>query len=170
MDLICAVDESWAIGKNNALLYHLPEDLRFFKETTMGKALVCGKKTLLSFPGGKPLPGRRHFVLTHSRLPKNEQITVSRSVPTLLKKVKKAEKETGVFLAGGASVYAQLYRYCKKAYITKIRARAEDADAHFPDLDSDPAFALVSESEVFTSKNGLRYSFCVYENLSPLPY
>ena len=60
--------------------------------------------------------------------------------------------------------------YCKKAYITKIHSHQVPATVFFPDLDRDPDFELISESEVLTSKTGLRYSFCVYENRSPIPF
>ena len=87
MNLIVAVDENWGIGKGNDLLFHIPEDMKFFRATTIGKSVVCGKNTLLSFPGGKPLPQRRHFVLTHGTLEEDENLVAVHSVDDLLDRI-----------------------------------------------------------------------------------
>ena len=80
MNLICAVDENWAIGKDNDLLFPIPEDLKNFRRLTIDHNVICGKNTLFSFPGQKPLPRRKHFVLTHSSLEETEQLAVAGSI------------------------------------------------------------------------------------------
>ena len=80
MDLIVAVDENWAIGKGNELLFHISEDMKFFRNKTIGKNVICGKKTLLSFPDSKPLPDRHHFVLTRGEHPSYQNMTVVHSL------------------------------------------------------------------------------------------
>ncbi len=163
MNLIVAVDENWGIGKGNDLLFRIPEDMKFFRSVTVGKNVVCGKNTLLSFPGGKPLPDRKHFVLTHSDLPYHENLEVVRSLEELEEKISSLPEDE-VILIGGASVYRQLYKKCKKAFVTKILAKDKEADTFFPDLSADPDFFLEEEGKVMVSKNGLSYRFCVYSN------
>ena len=161
MDLIVAVDLDWGIGKGNDLLFHLPEDMRFFRAKTTGHTVVLGRKTLESFPGGKPLPNRRHLLLTRGSFPGTEQLTVLHDLSELEKELETIDDE--VYLIGGASLYRQLYEKCRFAYVTKILERAE-ADAHFPDLDADPTFEVVSEGDVMESKTGIRYQFLTYKN------
>jgi dihydrofolate reductase len=163
MNLIVAVDENWGIGKNNDLLYHVPEDMKFFRSMTLGKNVVCGKKTLLSFPDGKPLPNRKHYVLTHGTLEENENL-VAVSDSDHLEKLISDIPEDEVLLIGGGSVYRQLYKKCKLAYVTKIYASEKEADIFFPDLDEDPDFELISPVEIQESKNGIRFAFLVYQN------
>ena len=163
MNLIVAVDENWGIGKGNDLLFSVPEDMKFFRSTTMGKYVVCGRKTLESFPGQKPLPNRFHFVLTRTPRASQEGLVFLTDGDSLRSAIASLP-EDDVFLIGGAEIYRQFYSLCKRAYVTKIFAADPDADAHFPNLDEDPNFFLAEQGEVLESKNGLRYSFCVYEN------
>ncbi len=163
MDLIVAVDENWAIGKGNELLFHISEDMKFFRNKTIGKNVICGKKTLLSFPDSKPLPDRHHFVLTSGEFPSCENMTVVHSLDELMEKIKDIPQDD-VMLIGGASVYEQLYKLCKRAYVTKIQAKVDDADAFFPNLDNDSDFTLISSSEQLVSKKGIPFSFMTYEN------
>lgn len=162
MDLIVAVDQEWGIGKKNDLLFHLPEDMRFFRQMTSGHTVVLGRKTLESFPDGKPLPNRRHIVLTRGDDLQGENLITVHSLRELLETLEKIRGK--VFLIGGASIYKQLYRQCKNAYVTKILSDGE-ADVFFPDLDHDPFFRLVEEGEVQHSAAGLFYRFVKYENI-----
>ncbi|MBQ3866709.1 MAG: dihydrofolate reductase [Clostridia bacterium] len=161
MDLIVAVDLDWGIGKDNDLLFHIPEDMKFFRATTIGKTVVLGRKTLESFPGGKPLPGRRHLVLTRQDLSPVDNLTVLHDLSELDMALGEIDGE--VYLIGGASLYRQLYDRCRFAFVTRILERAE-ADAFFPDLDADPSFELVSEGEVKESTCGVRFQFLKYKN------
>jgi dihydrofolate reductase len=119
MDMIVAVDQNWGIGKGNDLLFHIPEDMKFFRQMTLGKNVVCGKKTLLSFPGGKPLPNRRHFVLTRGELEENENLVKVSSIDDLFQKIGEIPTDD-VMVIGGESVYRQLLPFCKRIYVTRI--------------------------------------------------
>ncbi len=163
MNMIVAVDENWAIGKNNDLLFHIPEDMKFFRQMTLGKNVVCGKKTLLSFPGSKPLPDRKHFVLTHSDLAECENLVRVSSLDDLFEKLK-GISEDDIVVIGGESVYRQLLPFCKKVYVTKIFSSDPDADVFFPCLDKDKNFTPIIVGEKTVSKNGLSFSFVTYEN------
>lgn len=164
MNLIVAVDENWGIGKGNDLLFRVPEDMKYFRSMTIGKNVVCGKNTLLSFPNSKPLPERRHFVLTHGILDEDENLVAIHSVDELMERVSRLPEDE-VFVIGGASVYQQLLPQCKKIYVTKIYASDPEADTFFPNLDEDSSFSLSVPGERLTSKNGLEYSFCIYEKI-----
>ena len=165
MNLIVAVDKSWGIGKNNELLFHVPEDMKFFRKTTLEKVVVCGKNTLFSFPGSKPLPKRKHFILTHQNLEESENLKVANSIEDLLSKIQSIPSDD-VFVIGGESVYRQLLPYCKKAFVTKFLALDPEADTFFPNLDENPDFILVDNGEELVSENGIKFRFTIYENKS----
>lgn len=164
MNLIVAVDENWAIGKKNDLLFRIPEDMKFFRKMTLDRAVVCGKNTLFSFPDQKPLPRRHHFVLTHSDLADTEQMTVLHDLDALQEALSSYDPDD-VFVIGGGSVYKQLYRKCRLLYVTKIFSTCCEADTFFPNLDQETGFRLLEEGPVQASENGLKYSFCIYQNL-----
>lgn len=163
MNLVVAVDSSWGIGKDNDLLYHIPEDMKFFRQLTLENYVICGRKTLISFPDSKPLPNRIHYVLTGGELEESETLIAVHTLKELEKAVSSLDDER-VFVIGGESVYRQLYKKCKKAYVTKIFCGDKEADVFFPNLDLDPDFKLVEEGEVQVSKNGKRFAFFIYEN------
>ena len=122
MNLIVAVDENWAIGKDNKLLVSIPSDMKFFRETTTGKVVVMGRKTLESFPNGLPLKNRTNIVLTRNRDYQVKDAIVVHSVPELLVKLDKYSSED-VYVIGGDSVYQELLPYCDVAHVTKIKDR-----------------------------------------------
>ena len=133
MNLIAAVDKNWAIGYQNKLLTSIPEDMKFFRQTTTGKVVVMGRKTLESFPGKKPLKNRTNIVLTKNPSYQAEGAIVVHSEDELREELKKYDSED-IFVIGGESIYRQLLDECDKAYITKIEY-AYTADAYFPNLD-----------------------------------
>ena len=118
MNLIVAVDKNWAIGLGNQLLVSIPQDMKFFRETTKGKVVAMGRKTLESFPGGQPLKNRVNVVLTTDKDYKTKGITLVHSIEDMVEELKKYEEED-VYVIGGETIYRQLLPYCKKAYITK---------------------------------------------------
>lgn len=132
---IVAVDENWAIGKNNSLLYYIPIDLKFFKEATSGNIVVCGYNTLMSFPNKKPLPNREHIVLTRKELPNGDKIRFAHSVAEVENIIRSIDNNKEVYICGGESVYHQMIDMCDKVLVTKIKASTADADAFFPNLD-----------------------------------
>jgi len=166
MKLIVAVDKNWGIGRNNDLLFSLPLDMKHFKETTSGKAVVMGRKTLLSLPGGKPLKNRTNIVLSGTSGVgectdgESKYLKVD-SVKTLLDVIKVFPPDD-VFVIGGARVYRELLPYCTEAVITKVDADGQ-AELFIPDLDKSADWELVSESEP-VQDGEYEIRFCVYKN------
>ncbi|MBP0990488.1 MAG: dihydrofolate reductase [Oscillospiraceae bacterium] len=161
MNVIAAVDSNWGIGFKNELLFHIPRDLKFFKEKTLGKTVIMGRKTLESLPGGKPLKERKTLILSSSKK-KIEGCESFASVEKLLERIASLKTED-VFVCGGQSVYEALLPFCDTAYITKIRESAP-ADKFFPDLDKEDGWELTDESELFEF-DGIGYSFCTYKKI-----
>ena len=158
MELIVAVDKNWGIGKGNDLLFRISEDLKRFKAMTVGHAILVGKRTLDSFPGGKPLPNRTNIVLC---FPEEECPPEVRKVTSVEEAVAVCREYDVVYVSGGESIYRQLLPYCQKAHVTKIHS-AKDADRFFPNLDEDPSWQITDESPVQT-QDSLQYSFITYE-------
>ena len=154
MNLIVAVDSNWAIGKENKLLVSIPQDMKFFRETTKGKVVAMGRKTLESFPGGQPLKNRVNVVLTTDKNYKVKDTVIVHTIEEMLDELKKYDSED-IFVIGGESIYRQLLPYCTKAYITKID-HAYDADTYFPNLDEDPEWEMTKISEEQTYFDGLQ--------------
>ena len=160
MNLIANVDINWAIGKNNQLLVKIPADMKFFRETTTGKVVVMGRKTLESFPNGQPLKNRTNIVLTHDRSYQVKEAIVVYSMDELHEELKKYPSED-IYIIGGESIYRQLVDECDVAHITKVDF-AYDADAHFPNLDEKPEWRNTQDSEEQTYFD-LIYHFYKYE-------
>ena len=159
MDLIVAADKKWGIGKDGGLLASLPTDMKYFKEHTMGKVVVMGRKTLESLPGKRGLPKRTNIVLTSKKDYEAERCIIVNSEKELFEKI--AEYEPGdVMLIGGGAMYSKYYRLCDRLYVTKMDADL-GADTFIPDFDEDPEFEIVSESEPVT-ENGVTFRFVVY--------
>ena len=159
MNLIVAVDSNWGIGCANKLLFHIPDDLKFFKKTTMGKVVVMGHSTFKSLPGAIPLKGRENIVLSTDTTLSIQGATVVNSVAQLLVALESYSPEE-VFIIGGAQVYALMLEYCNVAYITKIGASAR-ADTYFPNLDKYPQWEIENISQPQES-NGIPYKWCKY--------
>lgn len=162
MNLIAAVDNNWAIGKNNQLLVRIPADQKFFRETTTGKVVVMGRKTLESFPNGLPLKNRVNIVLTHDMDYKVKDAIVLHSMDELHEELKKYNSED-IFVIGGEKIYEQLVDECDVAHITKIDYEY-DADAYFPNLDQKPEWVITGDSEEQTYFD-LIYYFYRYEKV-----
>ena len=162
MNLIAAVDENWAIRKNNQLLVSIPADMKFFRTTTTGKVVVMGRKTLESFPNGLPLKNRTNIVLTHDRSYRVKDAIIVYSMDELWEELKKYDSDD-IYVIGGESIYRQLVDACDVAHITKIDF-AYDADAYFPNLDEKPDWELTADSEEQTYFD-LIYHFLKYEKV-----
>ncbi len=158
MNAIVAVDRNWGIGRDGDLLVHIPGDLKYYKEKTIGNHIIAGRKTLESFPGGKPLPGRENIVLTRDPNYAKEGCTVCRTVEEVREAVKDYDPET-VFVAGGAEIYKEFFELCDAFYVTKID-ETFDADRYFPNLD-EMKMEVVWESEPQKEK-GITYRFLKY--------
>lgn len=162
MNLIVAVDKNWAIGKDNGLLVSIPADMKFFRETTIGKVVVMGRKTLESFPGGQPLKKRTNIVLTRDANYNVKDAIVVHSIEALLEELKKYEQEE-IYVIGGESIYRALLPHCNVAYVTKIN-HAYAADTYFPNLDEMADWEITGVSEEQTYFN-LEYEFVRYERV-----
>ena len=155
MNVIVAVDQNWAIGKDGDQLAYLSEDLKRFKSLTTGHPVILGRKTLATFPGGRPLKGRRNLILSRNTDFAPEGAEVFSDVETL-----RAAAPEDAFVIGGASVYRQLLPWCDTAYVTKID-QAFPADCYFPDLDQDPVWEQTEESAPL-EQDGIVYRYVTY--------
>lgn len=166
MQAIVVVDKNWGIGRKNDLLFHLPEDMKHFRAATLGKTVVMGSNTLLSFPGGRPLPKRRNVVLWPGG-EKREDCTVVGSLEELSAALGEENPED-VFIVGGAMFYRTMLPYCARAIVTKVDADG-GAEVFFENLDRLPGWKLADESAPVLD-GGLELRFCVYENADPKPF
>lgn len=162
MNLIVAVDKNWAIGKDNKLLVSIPQDMKFFRETTMGKVVVMGRKTLESFPGGQPLKKRTNIVITRDKNYSVKDAIVVHSVEEALEELKNYNSED-VYVIGGDSIYRQMLPYCHVAHVTKIN-HAYEADTYFPNLDEKEEWLVTGVSDEQTYFD-LEYEFVRYERV-----
>ena len=156
MKLIVAVDRNWAIGKDGDQLVYIPEDLKRFKALTTGHPVILGRKTLATFPGGRPLKGRRNLILSRDPAFAPEGAEVFRDLETLL-----AAAPEDSFVIGGASVYAALLDRCDTAYVTKIEQSFPGADCFFPDLDARPDWRVEEEGPELEDQ-GVRFRYVTY--------
>lgn len=161
MNMILSVSLDWGIGKDNDLLFHVKEDMAFFRRTTMGKCVVMGRKTLESFPDAKPLPKRDNVVLTHSPDYAPEGVTVCHSVQEVLDYAARYDTDD-VFIIGGAQIYELFMPYCKRIYLTKFKA-SKPCDRYFVNLDEKDDFKCIMT--VPREDNGLEYEFTLYERV-----
>lgn len=158
MNVIVAVDENWGIGKDGDQLIYLSEDLKRFKALTMGHSLILGRKTMATFPGGRPLKGRRNLILSRNPDFAPQGGEVYHSLEDLL-----AHAPEDAFVIGGASVYQALLHRCDTAYVTKIQKRFP-ADCWFPNLDRDPAWRA-EESPEELEQEGVFYRYVTYRRV-----
>lgn len=164
MDLVVNVTENWGIGKDGKLLVSISADLKRFRQLTTGKTVILGRKTLSTFPGGRPLKNRTNLILSHSGVTV-EGAEVLPDLEALLARLKDCDLEQ-VSVIGGASVYRALLPYCSRAYITKTLLSPE-ADTFFPDLDAMDNWS-VAETGPVLEENGVRFQYIDYVNSSPL--
>ena len=162
MNLIVAVDQNWAIGKDNKLLVSIPADMKMFREETSGKVVVLGRKTLETFPNGLPLKNRTNIVITKNPDFDGKGAIVVHSIEEALEEVKKYPSED-VYCIGGDSIYKQMLPYCDTAHVTRIDF-AYEADSYFPNLDEMPEWKITAESDEQTYFD-LEYSFVKYERV-----
>ena len=145
MNMIAAVDSKWAIGNKNKLLISIPADMKMFRQETMGKVVVMGRKTLESFPGQKPLPKRTNIVLTAKKDYNAGDAVVVHSIDELMEELKKYDTND-ICIIGGETIYRQMLPYADVCHITKID-REYEADAYFPNLDKDEEWEITAESD-----------------------
>ncbi|MBQ8144175.1 MAG: dihydrofolate reductase [Butyricicoccus sp.] len=157
MIAVMAVDLQNGIGKDGGLLCHLPGDLKHFRELTMGKTVILGRKTLATFPGGRPLVGRRNIILTRDPDFACEGAAVCHSVDEV-RAVCADVPADEVCVIGGGTVYDQFLPYTHKLELTRIERRF-DADTFFPFEEED--WTMTEQSELI-EENGIAYRYCTY--------
>ena len=157
---IVAVDEKWGIGKKNGLLFDLPLDMKFFRETTSGKTVCMGYNTLLSFPNGKPLKNRKNIVICPEGVTGDGFIAVH-DMPEMLETIGKEDGD--VYVIGGAYFYKSMLPYCDEVFVTKVKADG-NAEVFFENLDEREDFELKEEGEELQT-NGYTIKFTKYKNL-----
>ena len=152
--IIAAIGKNRELGKNNNLIWHLPNDLKFFKEVTSNHTIIMGRKTFDSLP--RMLPNRKHIVLTSSEnLP--SEVEVYKELKQLLEQYKDSTEE--IFIIGGASIYSQFLEHSDKLYLTEIDEEEKSADVFFPEFNkSNYTSELIRENE----DNGIKYKHMVY--------
>ena len=165
LSIIVAVAQNGAIGRNNELLWHISEDLKYFKNTTTGHPVIMGRKTYESI--GRPLPGRRNIVLTRGSMEippiKNPQTTSMELVSSLDEIYNIAAGDEEFFIMGGGMLYNATVEKADFLYITKIFAQVEDADTFFPAIDEN-VWEIAKEGEILhDEENGIDFQFVVYK-------
>lgn len=158
MNLIVAVDKNWAIGKNGDQLVYIQEDLKRFKALTFGHPVILGRKTLETFPSGRPLKGRRNLILSRSL---DSALVNGAEVFSSLETLLSIDLEDA-FVIGGASVYAALLDRCDTAYVTKIDCGFQNPDCFFPDLDKRPDWSVSEEGQEL-EEHGIKFRYVTYK-------
>lgn len=155
-------DIKYGIGKRNGLLFSLPKDMKFFRETTLNHVVCMGENTLLSFPGGKPLKNRTSIVLSQDPTHNYEGVINVHGFEDFLREMKKHAERDTVFVIGGASIYRQTLPYVDEVYLTKVNADG-GAEVFFVNLDEEKDFELIKESAP-EMDGDIEIKFTVYRN------
>ena len=158
LSIIVAIAKNNVIGKDNKLIWHLPEDLKRFKELTTGKIIIMGRKTFESL--GRVLPNRKHIILTKNKDFKcnHEMVEIVTDIKELDKYIKSEEEN---FVIGGASIYKMFMPYANKMYVTKIDEEF-DGDTFFPNIDENEWKAETKEKGITDEKNPYNYEYITY--------
>ena len=159
-------DNKWGIGKRNGLLFSLPLDMKFFKETTLNHIVAMGENTLLSFPHSKPLKNRVNIVLSKDFSHNYDGCINVHDFNDFISLIKKYSLDDDVYIIGGASIYNQTLPYVDMVYLTKVDDDG-GAEVFFTNLDELDNFVLIKESEPILD-NGHNIRFCTYQNIKKL--
>ena len=162
MNMIVAVDENWAIGNKGELLVRIPNDQKMFRNETIGKVVVLGRKTMDTFPQKQPLPKRTNIILTRNPEYKVKDAVVVHSIDELMEELENYNSEE-IYIIGGDSIYQQMLPYCDVAHVTYIE-QSYAADSYFPNLDKDPEWVMTAESDEQTYFD-ITYYFRKYERI-----
>ena len=155
ISMIACVGKNLELGKNNDLIWHLPNDLKYFKKITSGKTVIMGRRTFDSLPG--ILPKRCNIVLQLPNESNIEGVEIFNDIESILKRV---ENEEEVFVIGGASIYRQFLEYANKLYLTEVHQSCKDAEVYFPIFDKKLYNRIVCGHN---EDNNIKYDFVIYE-------
>ncbi len=153
LSMIAAVGKGNELGKNNGLIWNIPNDLKFFKEKTIGKTVVMGANTFHSI--GKPLPQRKNIVITHQNI---DKVSIYKSIREFLIDYKNKTEE--VFIIGGASIYKEFIDYVSTIYLTEIDASDKEADTYFPEFNKQLYEKIILDKN---EENGIKYTHTMYK-------
>ena len=153
VSIVVAISENNAIGKNNQLIWHLPADLKHFKEITTGHSIIMGRKTYDSI--GKPLPNRRNIVITRNPL---LEIPGTEVCTSLEAAIALCQAEEEVFVIGGAEIFQEAFPLTQKIYLTRVHENYE-ADTFFPEIDAETWTETAVEHHQADAKNAVDYTF-----------
>lgn len=154
--IIAAIGKNRELGKNNSLIWHLPADLKFFKETTLDKKIIMGKNTFDSLK--KTLPRRKHIVLASEKFDcDDENVIIYTNKDKLINDYIDTDEE--IFICGGASIYSLFLPFCKKMYLTHINEQENSADVYFPEYNIENYNYKVLKSDI---DNNISYSIVEY--------
>ncbi|MGE6488751.1 dihydrofolate reductase [Paenisporosarcina sp. NPDC076898] len=156
ISLIVAHDINRVIGKDNKMPWHIPNELAYFKEKTMGKAIVMGRNTFESI--GRPLPGRLNIVISRNTAYKADGVTVVHSIEDAIELARKHHEE--VMIIGGEQIFKEVLPYTDLMYVTLIQKEFE-GDTFFPSYDRE--WSIASASKPITTDNGLKYQYLIYK-------
>lgn len=156
VSIIASVGRNFELGKNNDLIWHFKQDMKFFKETTLGHTVIMGRRTFESLP--KVLPNRLNVVITSDSSYSAENIVVVSSVEQALKYCDNEE----AFVIGGGMIYKEFLPFADKLYLTEIEDSRENADTYFPAFDKKEYKRTVVKS---TDENGIAFSHIIYEKI-----
>ena len=159
---ILCVDKAWGIGKRNGLLFNLPKDMKFFRETTLNHVVAMGENTLLSFPNSKPLKYRYHIVISQDESHNYEGVENVHDFDEFLKAIAEHAENEDVYIIGGASIYRQTLPYVDEVYLTKVNADG-GAEVFFVNLDENPDFECIDEGTPVMDGD-LEIRFTKYKN------
>lgn len=163
LSMIVAAAQNRVIGRENALPWYLPNDLKYFKQTTLGKPIIMGRKTYESI--GKPLPGRTNIVITRQEDYQPEGVKVVHSVEEardLAENVCLIDGQTEAMIMGGAEIYTLALPHADRLYLTEVHADVE-GDAYFPEYDKSEWQEVSRENFSAEGANPYDYSFVVYD-------
>ncbi len=158
LTLIAAVGKNNELGKDNKLIWRIPDDMKFFREQTINKKIILGRKTLESLPG--LLPKRTHLVLTHQELPEKDNLKVYNSIDKLLNYLNTVNEE--VMVIGGAKIYEEFFPKANKIILTEIED-SSPADAYFPKLNKNDWTRKILVTKEY---NGITYHHVIYERIN----
>jgi dihydrofolate reductase len=158
ISLLVAMDANRLIGKDNQLPWHLPQDLAYFKKTTLNHKIVMGRKTFESI--GRPLPGRENIIVTRDQNYSQEECLVLHSIEDIIELSDQSDEE--IFVIGGAEIFQQILPYSDRLYITHIYHEF-DGDTFFPETKEEEWEMVKSEKGIRDEKNPYDYEFVVYE-------
>lgn len=159
--IIVAIDQNNAIGKDNQMLTHLPNDLKYFKQVTSGHSVIMGRKTFESLPKGA-LPNRRNIVIT-----RNDELSFPNCemAENINHALRLTENEEEVFVMGGGTIYSELINQMDKLYITHIHHSFDEAEVFFPSIDSTIWKEVWREDHFADEKHAHDFSFVRYEKI-----